>query len=619
MLEGKTLRDRIDNGAPLPRRSCSTSPFKSPTGLEAAHDKGIIHRDIKPANIFLTERGEAKILDFGLAKLVPAGSVGDRGPRHNEIHEAQRNAFRRDSQILSSVELGWQWEPLPTCRRSKYGKRSWMRVQTCFHLAWCCMRWQLENARSRVTPDLSFRKRFSRRLPTPARELNPSLPAALETIIDRALEKDREARYQSASEMRSALETCSGRSSRSQRARWPKLAVAAVVVLAMVAGILWSASRRPPSSAALPQLKLRQLTSVSSENGPAGGTISPDGKYLAYADRVGLHLQLVETGETQMIPEPEGVNSNTLGLNVGAWLPDSRSFLANACPLGGDTSYGTSHGCSIWIFSVSGEPPHKLRDDAMGESFSPDGALLSFETNTGKNGDREIWVMRPDGQQARKVFDVGENDSIGGLTWSPDGQRVIFFRQDGPDSANTYFESGDLKGGPLTKVLPPFDMKIVNNFIWLRDGRLIYRLDEPGFKVKTCNLWQANMNRELTEFIGKPQRLTNFAELCVNPVDATSDSKRLSILEWRPHSSVYVSDLQDRGERSSTPVRFTREESWNHPLAWTTDGRTIVFASSRTGVDAIFKQALDQDAAQPMIAMSKSDGLAGACLSPEGA
>ena len=147
--------------------------------------------------------------------------------------------------------------------------------------------------------------------------------------------------------------------------------------------------------------------------------------------------------------------------------------------------------------------PQKIRDEATGESFSPDGTLLSFETNAGKNGDREIWVMRPDGQQSRKVFEVGENDSIGGLTWSPDGRRVIYVRQDGPDSANTYFESGDLKGGPVTKILSPFDTKLVSNSIWLPDGRLIYRLDEPGFKVKTCNLWQINMNPQLTAFVGK--------------------------------------------------------------------------------------------------------------------
>ena len=110
-------------------------------------------------------------------------------------------------------------------------------------------------------------------------------------------------------------------------------------------------------------------------------------------------------------------------------------------------------------------------------------------------GDREIWVMRPDGEQARKVFDIDENGSIGGAhmvaRWTtgylPSGRMGLAV-------PTRYFVSGDLKGGPLTKILPPFDPKRVSDFIWLPDGRMIYSLGEPGFKGKTCNLWQISMD-----------------------------------------------------------------------------------------------------------------------------
>jgi Tol biopolymer transport system component len=104
----------------------------------------------------------------------------------------------------------------------------------------------------------------------------------------------------------------------------------------------------------------------------------------------------------------------------------------------------------------------------------------------------------------------------------------------------------------------------------------------------------------------------------VNPISATSDLERLAVHEWKPHSSVYVADLQAGGERSSNPTRLTLEESWNHPLAWTADSKTIFFNSSRTGADVIFEQSLGRDNAQPLVAFDKSEGLAGACLSPEG-
>src|SRR4029077_11951271 len=143
-------------------------------------------------------------------------------------------------------------------------------------------------------------------------------------------------------------------------------------------------------------------------------------------------------------------------------------------------------------------------------------------------------------------------------------------------------------------------------------------LDEPGFKVMTCNLWQIRMNPQLTEFIGKPQRLTNFAELCANPMNATADGKQVALTEWRPHSNVYVADLQASGTRITTPTRLTLEESWNHPLAWTADSKAILFSSDRIGVDGVFKQSLGQDTAEPLVTLRKNEGLRGACLSPEG-
>jgi len=626
LLDGQTLRDLIA-GMPPEKPALELTKLRGlgiqiAAGLEAAHQQGIVHRDIKPANIFVTSQGQAKILDFGLAKLSFAGLAPDGSPATGpgidvspDQPKDEAGSLTASSPFLSrtGVAMGTAGYMSPEQVR---GEKLDARTDLfSFGLVLYEMATGKRAFAGSTGPELQ--RAILEQAITPVRELNSVLPAKLERTIGRALEKDREVRYQTASEMRSDLESLQVQIEPTHRARWLKLVAAALLLLSLV-GVFWFAARQPSSPAALPEIKFKQLTSVSSENGPAGGTLSPDGKYLAYGDRIGLHLQLVDTNETQELPIPDEVKNKALTFGAGDWLPDGKGFLTNACPRGGDTTYGTSRGCSVWIVSISGEPPRKIRDDATGESFSPDGSLLSFETNVGKYGDREIWVMRPDGQQARKVFEVDENSTIGGMTWSRDGQRVIYFRQDGPDVANSYLVSGDLQGGPPTKVPFPNDPKLINALIWLPDGRMIYRLDEPGFKVKTCNLWQINMDRQLTEFVGKPQRLTSFAEQCVNPSSATSDSKQLAVFEWRPQSSVYVADLQAGGERSNKPIRFTLDESWNHPLAWTADGKTVLFNSSRTGVDAIFKQPLGGDTAQPLIALDKSEGLTGACLSPEG-
>jgi eukaryotic-like serine/threonine-protein kinase len=318
----------------------------------------------------------------------------------------------------------------------------------------------------------------------------------------------------------------------------------------------------------------------------------------------------------------QGTESNGRGLGwiVGPWLPNSKSFLFNSFPIHGDVGGGTSRGTSIWIVSVSRGLPRKLREEARVDSVSPDGSLVAFETNAGSVGDREIWVMNPDGEQARKVFEGDENSALDGLGWSADGQRVIYFRQDGPDQASSYFVSGDLKGGPTAKVIPPYDMKSSNAAILLLDGRQIFRLDPPGSRTVSCNLFQIRLDKRLTKFIGKPQPLTNFAEICANPMNATADSKKVALTEWRPFSSVYLGDLQANGTRFTNPIRVTHEESWNDPYAWTADSKAVIFASTRNSVVGFFKQFLGQDNPEPIIIAKKDEGLdtPSPCLSPDG-
>jgi eukaryotic-like serine/threonine-protein kinase len=626
LLEGQTLRELIAAAGPgkppLKLGKLLDLAVQILDGLDAAHQKGIIHRDIKPANIFVTSEGQAKILDFGLAKLASILSAEGDDAEGRALADGDVTARPRETRPLSTPDmfLSRTGVAIGTAGYMSPEQVRGEKLDTRTDLfSFGLVLYEMATGKRAFVGDTGpeLQEAILTQMPSPARKVNPEVPEELATIVHRALEKNREARYQSAAGMRADLQALHDELEPRHRARWRPMVVASIVVLFFATAAFWFLKPRLQPSGALPQLKLRQLTSNTSENAVDNGAISPDGKYLAYADRVGIHLKLIETGETQSIPQPDEVKSNWVSWQINAWLPDGTRFLANAYRHRGDTTNRNSQGTSAWIVSLSGGPPHKIRDQAVADSVSPDGSLISFETNAGKIGDREIWVMRSDGELARKVFDVDENGSIGGLAWSPDGQRVIYIKAE--ESFNNFvFVSGDLKGGPLTTIVPPFDTKLNSTIIWLPDGRLIYNLGERG-SMYTCNLWQIRMNPRMTEFIGNPQRLTDLAGICANPANATSDSKRLAYAEWRPNTNIYVADLRAGGTRLTTPTRLTLEQSWNEPFGWTADSKAVLFDSNRrTDAMVLFKQPLDQDTAEPIMPISKDEDLGGECVSPEG-
>jgi eukaryotic-like serine/threonine-protein kinase len=173
-----------------------------------------------------------------------------------------------------------------------------------------------------------------------------------------------------------------------------------------------------PDPPRVSDLKQRQLTANSSENAVTGGAISPDGKYLAFADLQGIHIKALETSETKPVPQPEALKGIQANWQITpTWASNGTIFIANA----------KRHGArpSIWAVPVTGGPPHMLRGDALAWTVSRDGSWVAFGTNLGRLYYRELWLMRPDGAETRKVYDVDENSAIGGAEWSPDGQRVL--------------------------------------------------------------------------------------------------------------------------------------------------------------------------------------------------
>jgi serine/threonine protein kinase/Tol biopolymer transport system component len=621
LLEGQTLRDVIS------RSGRARRPFALPEllnlalqiteALEGAHQHGIIHRDIKPANIFVTKEGQVKVLDFGLAKPTSGeladGELQSMGAEFTEEHgEGEGSRLTPTPNALVSrtgAALGTTAYMSPEqARGEKLDARTDIYSLGLVLYEMATGQRAFEGATEPILHDAIFHQS-----PAPLRRVNPTLPAEFERILGKCLERDRDARYPTAGQVRADLEALRAKATRKPPYRSWIAAAASLALLTALASIwvAWQHAAPVPR----PNVKVRQLTTNSWENAVRSGALSPDGRYLAYADTKGLHVKLVGSDSSQLVARPEALRDEKVDWDISpyAWFPDSRQFIATSHPPIEQTNWAplTSSISTIWVIPVTAGPPRKLRDAAIAWSVSRDGSMIAFGADSGRLGERELWVMGPNGEQARRILQVDEGRGVCCLSFFQDGRRVSYVTSDKSGDA---FVMQDLNGGPVATLMDESATMAGYNGVWLPDGHLIY---SDCVLAGLCTYWIERFDTRSGRLTEKARRLTDVVGASVDSASATPDGRLVAFIRSTESGTSYVADLEAYATQIGKVAHFTLDESHEAITGWTADSRTAIIVSNHSDYSAVYRQNLGTDVTEPIIARNEKGLTSGAVVSPD--
>jgi len=428
-LDGFTLKHRIA-GRPLDMDSLLSLGIEIADALDAAHAKGIVHRDIKPANIFVTERGHAKILDFGLAKLSVASAPPSVGDSAGSTLEDSSEHLTSPGAAVGTVAYMSPEQALGKELDARTDLFSFGTV--LYEMATGKLPFRGE------TPAAVFNAILHRAPVAPVR-LNPDLPPRLEDTVSKALEKDRNLRYQSAAEIRTDLQRLK-RDSDSGRAtaatvdaelqaarssnRWMTVATTIVILgLVVIGGVLaWrlGGPRRPVTSPS----EYIQLTNFNdSATAPA---LSPDGRMVTFF-RGGEYF--LGSGQIYVKLLPDGESKQ---LTFDSNLKYDPVFTPDASRVAYTGLSFANRSWDTWTVPVLGGPPARLMVNAAGLSWiGPDRVLFS-EIEAGTTLHMGIVTAKESRAEERAIYFPAHERGMAHYSWlSPDRNWVLIVEMNG--------------------------------------------------------------------------------------------------------------------------------------------------------------------------------------------
>ncbi|MGA2581556.1 MAG: protein kinase, partial [Bryobacteraceae bacterium] len=517
-LEGEPLRARMARG-PLSEAEFFDIALQVARALEAAHAHGIVHRDIKPDNLFVTTHGQVKMMDFGIAKTVS-----------QEDGAVAQSTVTGTSGYMSPEQAGG--EPLDA-RSDIYSFG-----QVLFELAG-------ETLTSRVAP-----------------------------VIAKALANDPAERWQSAAELRTALEEIPRRASRK---RWLRLSLALVTFLACaVTFFIWTRTGRPPA-------EVNPVSLVSTAGLATDPSFSSDGSRVAY------HWMAPPEASHNSQDDPSGIYVKQIGggppvrLTRGtrdafpAWSPDDRYI-----------AFHRIDEQTILLVPSIGGPERRIAKVEMAADFSvlsrilwtPDGKWLVVSTRDSPNETYGIWLLSAEtGERHRSLpspaavqSDLPQGDFVGGL--SPDGRVLAFARtvREYVFHLYTIRLTRDFKPDGTPQLLTGQSYGCFRGLTWASNRDIVYSIGNDTI----ARLWRMRIDAR------SPELLNWAAQGSILPAAAPAQH-RLAYAALSFNGKLWRMDLRTGERRTIFDSRYVQQSPQYSP-----DGRRLAFQSNRSGNDEVW-------------------------------